>query len=180
MHHVHSTTELVHLDRMCSLIRERKFTKIAELGTYLGGATIKFAEALESIGGGEIHAVDFDQKLLDEVVSNFNRNHFPRVVLTLYHGDLPEKIEALPDGLDFVFIDDRHESEHVRREIELLLPKMSPHGMIAGHDIANPQAPGIDAVFLSYGAELFDHGNGLGLIHLAASLTGDADGARDH
>jgi len=45
-------------------------------------------------------------------------------------------IPTLPDeSVDFVWLDGNHEKPHVYRELEALLPKMAPGGMICGHDV---------------------------------------------
>lgn len=38
------------------------------------------------------------------------------------------------ESLSFVFLDDCHDYEHVRQEIELVLPRLKPGGVLAGHD----------------------------------------------
>lgn len=41
----------------------------------------------------------------------------------------------VPDGLDFVYIDARHEYEYVKQDINLWWPKLQPKGILAGHDL---------------------------------------------
>lgn len=49
--------------------------------------------------------------------------------------DSHEWIPTLADtSVDFAWLDGNHEKAHVAREIELLLPKMAPGGIICGHD----------------------------------------------
>ncbi len=163
---IHSTTEQVHLARMCSIIQDIKAQKIAELGTHIGGSLIAFAVALQTVGGGEVYAIDHRADLLERTRSNFelNKHAFPDVTLHLYEGACPEAIALLPENLDFVFIDDLHDGEHVAKEIDLLLPKMNIGGVIAGHDTKNP--PAIGDAFTTRGGTLFPAGYGLGVIYL--------------
>lgn len=45
-------------------------------------------------------------------------------------------IPTLSDGsVDFVWLDGNHEAQHVYHEIELMLPKLAPGGILAGHDV---------------------------------------------
>ena len=54
----------------------------------------------------------------------------------VWHDDVFNVIAAMPEeSLDFVWIDDNHEKEHVDREITALLPKMRVKGLITGHDV---------------------------------------------
>lgn len=47
-----------------------------------------------------------------------------------------EWIPTLPDeSVDFVWLDGCHEQPHVLQEIQLLLSKLAPGGIIAGHDV---------------------------------------------
>lgn len=166
MKHVHSTTEAVHLQRMATLIEERELRVVAELGTHIGGSILRFAEALQRIGGGHIHAIDNEEHLLKATRKNFddNADEIPDVELTLYEGTCPEAIEMLPDGIDFVFIDDLHDGDHVAKEIDMLMPKMNAGGVIAGHDISNP--PAIGEAFEQRGGVNYPEGHGLGVIEL--------------
>lgn len=43
-------------------------------------------------------------------------------------------INDIPDALDFVYIDGSHAYEAVKRDIELLYPKVRTGGVIGGHD----------------------------------------------
>jgi predicted O-methyltransferase YrrM len=39
------------------------------------------------------------------------------------------------ESVDFAWLDGNHEQEHVAREIELLVPKLAPGGLLCGHDV---------------------------------------------
>jgi hypothetical protein len=75
---------------------------------------------------------------------------------------LPAAITDLPAGLEFVFVDDAHTVEHVNQELDLLLPKMHPNGLILGHDMDV-----VGPAFLSRGGMILPQGHGLGVIALA-------------
>ena len=54
---------------------------------------------------------------------------------TVRQGDAQELLATYAAGsLSFVFLDDCHDYEHVRQEIELVLPRLRSGGVLAGHD----------------------------------------------
>jgi len=168
---LYSSTEPEHLNKIRETITLHKYTVAAELGTHIGGSIMHIAVALQMNGGGRIYAVDNVQKMLDETAKNFRtfRKEFPDVALTTYCSDLPFGISLLPNDLQFVFIDDFHNAEHVSNELGLLLPKMATAGTIAVHDTKNPV--GIGDVFVSNGGTLFNEGHGLGIIQVEEPLS---------
>jgi hypothetical protein len=44
---------------------------------------------------------------------------------------------SIPNGLDFVYVDGNHQYESVKQDIELYYPKLSPDGIIGGHDFSS-------------------------------------------
>lgn len=44
---------------------------------------------------------------------------------------------AIPDGLDFVYIDGNHAEDFIRQDIASYYPKIRPGGVIGGHDFYN-------------------------------------------
>ncbi len=54
---------------------------------------------------------------------------------TVRQGDALDLLATYePNSLGFVFLDDCHDYEHVRKEIELVLPRLRSGGVLAGHD----------------------------------------------
>lgn len=51
------------------------------------------------------------------------------------------------ESVRFLFIDDTHESEHIKREIAAWLPKMQRPTFMAGHDYPGDIKAGVDAMF---------------------------------
>lgn len=159
----YSSTEREHLDYMRAAIKERGYTRAAELGTYTGGSLLHIATALQDNGGGIVYAIEQEHTSLEKAQQAFNRyksTAFPDVELRTRCESCPEAIHWLPDELDVVFVDDLHDPEHVEEELDLLLPKMKPGGTIFGHDTNNPA--GIGAVFKRRGGVTHDFGFGLG------------------
>ncbi|MHA2067111.1 MAG: class I SAM-dependent methyltransferase [Candidatus Thorarchaeota archaeon] len=159
---IYSSTEPVHLEKIYSIIVERGYTLCAELGTHIGGSLMYIASAIQENGGGTAIGIDHSQELLNETRKNFNkfRDTFPDVELITHCEKLPSGINRLPDNLDFVFIDDLHDADHVAQELDMLMPKMKVGSTITGHDISNPA--GIGEAFLAYNGKLYKQGFGLG------------------
>lgn len=49
-------------------------------------------------------------------------------------------VKAIPNNVDFVYIDGNHRYEYVKRDIELYYPKVKAGGMLAGHDFKSGEA----------------------------------------
>lgn len=66
----------------------------------------------------------------------------------LIRSDTIEAASLFPDGsVDFLFIDDTHNSPHVQKEIAAWLPKMRRPSVMAGHDYPGSIAAGVHAHF---------------------------------
>ena len=164
--HVYSSTEQEHLDRIRACIIEHGYRCAVELGTFSGGSLIQIAYALQQNGGGTVYAIDNDAEAVRRTTESFEKwkTSFPNVTLVMHLGVLPEAIHELPDGLEFVFIDDLHQGTHVAKELCMLLPKMKPGGTIMGHDTANEST--IGKAFTDLGGILHPGGFGLGELHV--------------
>lgn len=126
---------------------------VLESGGFLGVTSAWLAMALESMGGGTLHVCEIDrsrakaiQDRLDYTTSETDR----KTELIVHCDDVMQVIHSLPaEYLDFVWLDDDHQSAHVEREIQLLWPKMKLGGLIVGHDIDPPC--NLQDVFTSFG-----------------------------
>lgn len=47
-------------------------------------------------------------------------------------------VPLLPDGLRMAFVDGTHDYDGVRTDVDLLIPKLAPGGILALHDARNP------------------------------------------
>lgn len=107
-------TNLYHLNgRMCSghiqgrllkmLTSMISPKKVIELGTFTGYSALCVAEALEE--GTEIHTIEADDELEDEILKNLDSSPYGSKV-KLHIGDALEIIDKFPDGeFDMALID---------------------------------------------------------------------------
>ena len=71
------------------------------------------------------------------------------------------------ESLDFAFVDDDHQQSHVAVEIDLLLPKLRPGGLLTFHDVFG--SCDLQRVVRAYGGSCLDFprngpAGGLGLL----------------
>lgn len=134
---------------------------IVEIGTWTGKSSIAMAD-LVSRSGGEVHCIDpwsdpsqertpFVMQLCTQMGGDdflydcFVANVGDRLGKTIIpHRDLSEIVAKSWDKqIDFLFIDGDHRYEEVKKDIQLWRPHMKPGGLIAGHDFAIPEFPGV-------------------------------------
>lgn len=100
-------------------------TKVLEVGTFTGYATLCLAEGLAV--GGEIHTVDNNIELEDRVRNYFAQSDFNNSIH--YHlGDATTIIPTIPGPLDLVFIDADKKNNAIY--YELVLDKVRTGGLI--------------------------------------------------
>ena len=116
---------LLYYSLYCSVDPERDDLVVIETGTNRGLSTISMAQALKDVGADAIvETVD-----LDDSKTEIARENVESAGLTdrveFYIGDSLEFLRSLTarvDHVDFVFLDDNHDHEHVAREIEIVHP----------------------------------------------------------
>ena len=106
--------------------------RVLETGGFIGYTSLKLAEALE--WNDELIVCEIDPeraKRIQYVLEDHAKSEW-RVVAD----DVLKWIATQPnESLDFIWLDDDHGKQHVFEEIEALLPKMKPGGIICGHDV---------------------------------------------
>ena len=62
-----------------------------------------------------------------------------RGVVELHRQSSADACRQFPDNyFDWIYIDGNHKYEFVKQDLEMYLPKVKPHGLIAGDDYATP------------------------------------------
>lgn len=118
-----------HLMTLFSIALACKGKQYIELGVRSGTTTIPILDAVQR-NGGILHSVDID-KCPDHLIKKSPSNW-------VYHQqDAIEFLEEWNPDItpDFVYIDDWHSYEHVKRELELLDTIVSPSTVIVLHDL---------------------------------------------
>lgn len=99
--------------------------RVLELGCYTGYSTLCIAEALHP--GAELHTVEIDDELTDELTARFARS--PRAdAIHLHIGDAFDIVPSLGGGWDMVFIDANKRT--YAEYFEMVMPQMRPGGFI--------------------------------------------------
>jgi len=99
--------------------------RVLELGCYTGYSTLCIAEALQP--GAELHTVEIDDELTDELTARFARS--PRAdAIHLHIGDAFDIVPSLGGGWDMAFIDANKRT--YAEYFEMIIPQMRPGGFI--------------------------------------------------
>lgn len=99
--------------------------RVLELGCYTGYSTLCIAEALKP--GAELHTVEIDDELTDELTARFARS--PRAdAIHLHIGDAFDIVPSLGGGWDMAFIDANKRT--YAEYFEMIMPQMRRGGFI--------------------------------------------------
>lgn len=110
------------LKMLTSMIAPRR---VLELGCYTGYSTLCIAEALQP--GAELHTVEIDDELTDELTARFARSPWADAI-HLHIGDAFSIVPALEGGWDMVFIDANKRT--YAEYFEMIMPQMRRGGFI--------------------------------------------------
>lgn len=129
------------------LARLAKGKTVLEIGSYCGRSTIWMART-----ANVVFAVDtFDgrgtpepRNTLQEFRNNLDKFQVKGQV-RIFEGTTKEALPEVYGLFDLAFIDGAHDTESVKSDIECVIPKMTPEGMIAFHDYNDVQRPGVTA-----------------------------------
>ena len=162
------------VDLLCALIVARQPHIVVETGRFLGLTTRALFAAMRTylpVHGGMLHSVEYDKDRYDAVVAG---RHEWCVAQTdglgcaLYHREAVEYLRGCPDdSVDFVFLDDDHDANHVNAELYEVRRILRPGGLCAVHDVIGPF--GLDRVVRLHSGIIIDlprlhAAGGLGLI----------------
>lgn len=108
---------------------------VLETGCFMGHTSRVLLETLEDLGGGDLILCEIDEARARYLNGTFG-DMSDLTSVRVRQQDAFTVIRELPDGwLGFAFVDDDHQKAHVAEEIEALLPKMAPGGIITFHDV---------------------------------------------
>jgi predicted O-methyltransferase YrrM len=111
---------------------------VLETGTFKGATTVWIVDALAKLGGGQLFICEIDKERLAattfRLVPFVERDNY-LVGVSVTNLDVLRWLATTTNRFDLAFVDDCHEKLHVRRELELLYPKMNPGGLILLHDV---------------------------------------------
>ena len=105
-------------------------TRILEIGTYTGYATLCLAEGL--VKGGSIDTVDKNEELFDFQRKYFDRSGYGSQI-EQHLGNAIDIIPKLKSGYDLVFLD--ADKTNYLNYYELVLPKMNAGGVILSDNV---------------------------------------------
>jgi predicted O-methyltransferase YrrM len=119
---------LLYYSMISSLLPRQEDCVVVETGTNRGLSTIVMAQALDDLGiDAVVETVDFDAQMTETA-----RRHVGEAGLgdrvSFHTGDsigfLAALVERVPH-LDFVFLDDAHDRDHVVRQMDIVCPKVA-------------------------------------------------------
>jgi predicted O-methyltransferase YrrM len=136
---VDGATENFVSNLVCALLVAQGGSVVLETGSFKGHTSLALYKTLTAMGGGTLLLAEIDPEraiALDEMFAAQQISHGTSVAWKVYQDDVLNVISSLADeSLDFAFCDDDHEKAHVAAEIDALLPKMAPDGILTFHDV---------------------------------------------
>ena len=130
-------TEPWNVEVLAALLKASLARTVLECGGYMGMTSAWLATTMQQIGGGTLHVAELEADRALMCDKRLSEIPIPDVTWRVWQDDVFNVIAAQPDGsVDFAWVDDNHEQDHVDRELAALIPKMrTPNGIITGHDV---------------------------------------------
>jgi len=129
-------TEPWNVEVLAALVKATIPRTILECGGYMGTTSAWLAMTLQETGGGTLHVAELDADRAAMCDKRLSELPIPDVTWRVWQDDVFNVIAAQPDeSIDFSWVDDNHEKDHVDRELAALIPKMRQNGIITGHDV---------------------------------------------
>ena len=133
------STEPWIVELLAALLKASGQKTVLELGGYIGITSAWLALTLAQMGGGDLTIAEYDPEAperADAVQTRLEALNLTNVTWRVMRDDAVRVIRSLPDeSLGLVYVDDNHEKAHVHEELDALIPKMVPGGLITGHDV---------------------------------------------
>ena len=164
------STEPWIVEILSSLMKASLARTVLECGGYLGCTSAWLAMTLQQMGGGTFHIAELEAERAVACDKRLSELPLKDVNWKVWQDDVFNVIAAQPDeSIDFAWVDDNHEKEHVDRELAALLPKMHRGGLICGHDVWG--SCDLQEIFAKHGGYSLDFpklglAGGLGLIQV--------------
>lgn len=130
------STEPWIVEILASLLKASCAETVLECGGYLGCTSAWLAMTLQQMGRGTLHIAELETERAAACDKRLSELPIPAVNWRVWQDDVFNVIAAQPDdSIDFAWVDDNHEHDHVDRELMALIPKMRRGGLITGHDV---------------------------------------------
>lgn len=102
---------------------------VVETGTNFGASAVVMAQALKDLGlKGKVRTVDFSEVAIETAKRNVEDAGLSDYVEFNLEDSLAflSRVAGEVEHLDFIFLDDNHETGHVVKELDIICPKMAP------------------------------------------------------
>ena len=129
-----------------------KFGLVVEIGSWMGGSSVKLAEGIIKYkNGARLYCVDPFKEFCDDLevvrkgrdirkIFDKNMKGYLHHVVEMYSVDASDEFED--ESIDFIFIDGDHTYEGVKSDIEAWYPRIVTGGVMCGHDFG-AKYPGV-------------------------------------
>jgi predicted O-methyltransferase YrrM len=112
------------------LLREFRPRCVVEIGTYHGWSTSWILSALRDNETGRLYSFDIIDNVLHNMPPELVRDRW-----TFRKGDIRFNLDALPNDIDYLFIDAAHNGRFARWYIAHLMPNVAPGTLASVHDV---------------------------------------------
>jgi predicted O-methyltransferase YrrM len=121
------------------LVRACRPVSVVEISPSGGWSSLWILSALRDNGVGALHSYDLVDDATKNVPDELGRGrwHFEL-------GDVTRKLEALPERIDYLFMDSDHSAPFARWYLDALVPRLDDGALMSVHDVfhtADPARP---------------------------------------
>ena len=111
-------------------LRALRPSTVMELGTFHGWSTTWLLSALRDNGTGHLHSFDKIDNVVHTVPAELSADRW-----TFVHGDVRADLDAVPAGVDYLFVDADHGRRFGEWYLAHLFPLMRPGTPVSVHDV---------------------------------------------
>jgi predicted O-methyltransferase YrrM len=111
-------------------LRELRPATVMELGTFHGWSTTWLLSALRDNGTGHLHSYDKIDNVVRTVPAELSADRW-----TFVQGDVKAHLDAIPRGVDYLFVDADHGKRFGEWYLEHLFPLMPSGTPVSVHDV---------------------------------------------